>query len=413
PDPDFAYTNGNFVNGSAIERPPSGPTFPDLEFGDGTFSFSLSLDVKGKGRATLGDDDAGTLPARSPTDFANLDPLGTPGATVPPSLPSYIGSFDPFADASLFDTSSDRHSASSSPPPTGDEMSRRGSRFGFARRGSSAVQGGDLASALARSAFASGRESPGGLSPSTFAPPGMPFPQQHRPTSSIGFSSLPSPSDSRNGATAGSTESSVLWPGVNLTSPTFGAGSFQSGAMRSLTSPGQSSSSSPQLSPRLRASMQPYASGNPPGINGVASTPLPPGISLNRTPIPAAQFPLPPPAPRPDGPSTPVGKDDILALIAAAQASAPKVQHPQENHPFFDPAILSARGGGTHFSQANGMVGLPPSAAYHSLDGGLPQHQGYKVERGFAPQFAFGPPPGVRPPPQLQGYQQQGYRKAQ
>ncbi|KAL8278257.1 hypothetical protein RQP46_009430 [Phenoliferia psychrophenolica] len=422
PDPDFAYTNGHFVNGSAIERPPSGPIFPDLEFGDGTFSFSLNLDVKGKGKAPQGDDDEnddGSIASRSPTDFANLDPLGTPGATVPPALPSYIGSFDPFSDGSPLDAGSDRQSGTSSPPPSGDEMSRRGSRFGFARRGSQGVKGGDLASALARSAFASGRESPGGLSPSTFAPPGMPFPPQHRPSSSIGFTPLPPPHDGRNGAangtsgpTAGTTEASVLWPGVNLASPSFPGGPF-----RSLASPGQSNSPSPQMSPRSRANMQqqPYASSTPPGINGGSQSPLPPGLSLNRTPIPAAQFPLPPPAPRPNGPSTPVGKDDILALIAAAQASAPKAQHNQENHPFFDPAILSARGGGTHYSQPNGMVG-PPSAAYHSLDGGpaaqqqqqQQQHQGYNTTRGFAPQLAFGPPPGVRPP--QMGFQQQAYR---
>ena len=155
----------------------------------------------------------------------------------------------------------------------------------------------------------------------------MPFPpqQQHRPSSSIGFAPLPPPHDGR--AAAGATEPGALWTGVNLASPSFASAPFHG----RLASPGQSNSPSPQLSPRARASMQPYA-GTPPGINGNnggTQSPLPPGLALNRTPIPAAQFPLPPPAPRPNGPSTPVGKDDILALIAAAQASAPKVQHNQ------------------------------------------------------------------------------------
>ncbi|KAI5480545.1 CCR4-NOT transcription complex subunit 4 [Pseudohyphozyma bogoriensis] len=423
PAPELAYTNGNLVNGSRIVRPPSGPTFPDLEFGEGTFSFSLDLDVKGKGRAspTPGLDDEGIRsPLGSNSDFGrprSTDPFGLDVVSaLSPALstaPSYFGSFDPFSDGSALDTSSDPHSGSSSPPLSAEDLSRRGSRFGFARRGSQGVRGGDLASALARSAFASGRESPS----SAMFPPGMPFPQQHRPPSSVGFSPLPPPPEHQS--------DSSLWSGANLPSASY-TGALPPGMLRNLASPGASATSSPQISPRLRAgNAGPYGSA-PPGVglppaNGatptVAATSLPPGISLGRAPIPAAQFPLPPPAPRPSGQQagTVVGKEDILALIAAAQSSAPKQQPQQQTqdaHPFFsDPAILSARlpssngGGSTNFSP-NGMVGLPTSAAYHSLDGGMaPQHQGYNLSRGgaFPPGGPNYGPPGVRP---LQAYGQ-------
>ena len=308
----FRSANG-LTNGAYIPRPPSVPPFPELEFGEGSFSFSLNLDVKGKGRAVPAA--ANEEGVRSTRDFANLDGFGrSEHDQVSPAMshaPSYLGSFDPFADGSPFENGSDPHSESSSPPHTGDDASRRSSRFGFARRGSQGVKGGDLASALARSAFASGRESP-----TMFAPPGMPLPQ-HRPPSSIGFNPLPS--------STSTAEPSALWPGVNLTSTSYN-GALPPNLLRTLASPGQSTSSSPQLSPRSRAGMGYGAT--PPGVGG-PPTSLPPGISLNRTPIPAASFPLPPPAPRPSGQSNPVGKDDIFALIAAAQASAPKLQHNQ------------------------------------------------------------------------------------
>jgi CCR4-NOT transcription complex subunit 4 len=280
----------SLVNGMAIERPPSVPTFPDFAFGEGgTFSFSLDPDVKGKRRASEvavnGDGKQHTTEV--------LDTLEQLAA------PTYFGSFDPFSDSAL-DATSDHHlsSGANTPPLSSEDLSRRGSRFGFARRSSHGVKGGELASALVRSAFASGgRDSPSssGSSAAMFAPPG--FPASHRPPSSIGYKSLPPPTDEHSWPSSAS--GSALPPSL----------------VRSLASPGTSTLSSPQLSPGPVA----------------ATSPLPPGIALSsRTPIAAASFPLPPPAPKPSGQQqgTAVAKEEIFALIAAAQAqaSAPKQQ---------------------------------------------------------------------------------------
>lgn len=414
-EPEVLFSNGRAANGVEIRPRPPSVSFPELEFGDGSFSFSLNLDVKGKGRALPPSDDGGY---RSTREFANLDGFGRgdDGGM------SYMGSFDPFSDGNGFENGSEPHSGSSSPRM--DDASRRSSRFGFARQGSMAgVRGPDLASALARFPFTSGRESPGGMSPSSFAPPGMPMPQ-HRPPSAMGYGAL-SPAMDRDGGR--SADASSLWSGNSLSTPYNG--SLPPATLRSLAPSGQSGTPSPQLSPRSRAGF--VYGGTPPGVNGTTS--LPPGLSLNRTPIPAASFPLPPPAPRPSGQqSTIVGKDDIFALIAAAQSSAAPKQHNQgeshpsvasdivltllysaESHPFFsDPAILNAS-----YASSNGMT-LPPSAAYHSLDGGMssPQNSnnnnnnvggggqgGYNLGRGYGgpelqqAQFGYGPPGVVRP----------------
>ena len=256
-------------------------------------------------------------------DYANLDGFGRSNAASPvipfshPPQPGYLGSFDPFSDSTNYDSRSDAQSGSSSPPPSADEMSRRSSRFGFARRGSSSghgIKSGDLASALARSAFAGGRESPASsMGSASFGPPGIaPLGQNGmRPGSSIGLHPFP---------TSSTPEPSTLWPGAL---PPALRGSF--------ASPAHSANSSPQLSPRTRAGMGYAPNGVAPTSNG-----LPPGLSQNRPPpaasfpLPAASFPLPPAAPRAPGltggtgPGGGLGKDDLFALIAAAQASAPK-----------------------------------------------------------------------------------------
>lgn len=364
---DPTLLNGHIHSNGIIPRPPSVPPFP--EFGEGTFSFSLDMDVKGKGRALPGSGEE----ERSSRDFANLDGFGRGSIIDIPAVdlfspiastiaPSYLGSFDPFSDGgSMFDTSNSHNTSQSSrphspdeasPPETPDDASRRSSRFGFARRGSQGVRSGnELGSGLTRNSFAGGRESPGSLSSSSFSTSGLSL-GQHRPPSSVGFSQLPPPSESRGGLDGrNSTDPATgLWP----TSNSFaGPGGFPPGVFRALTSPSHSSNSSPQLSPRSRASLS-YGNlplpgigvgaglggiaglslssgitttGPPPGVGlSIPVTSLPPGLSLNRTPIPAASFPLPPPAPRASGQSTPVGKEDLLALIAAAQA-APKSLH--------------------------------------------------------------------------------------
>ncbi|BGP56080.1 hypothetical protein JCM8202_005230 [Rhodotorula sphaerocarpa] len=462
-DPFAAFSlssSTSLSSGSPLFEVPSVPSFPDFEFGDSPFSFSLDLDVKGKGRAvnttatalTPGEE---TLPFR---DFANLEGFGRPnepattapvngtgkegtGAFTPSGLSStasssYMGSFDPFSESAFSGFgSSDLHSRSPTPPslPDADEMSRRGSRFGFARRSSNDVpqDHNGMLSTAARSAFGGGGgmnggtrdSSPGGQTP--FAPPGFGLPLR---AGSTGLSGLPSAANGAHGGPA-----------------------FPPGVLRSLASPGASTASSPQLSPRARPphphhqqqpqQQQPGAHGFshgpplPPGLGapgGAANSALPPPPGLmpsqhNRSAIPAASFPLPPPAPRPNGTtvnsgSTNVAKEDLLALIAAAQASAPKQQpqqqqqqqyggqQPPSQHPFFsDPAILNARlasTGGAADASLSGPA-LPP--LQHQPPQQQQQHHQQQQHPYGNPMGQAGspfPPPGMRLPPFHQPGQQ-------
>ncbi|GAA6062372.1 hypothetical protein JCM10212_004218 [Sporobolomyces blumeae] len=421
---------------------PTLPSFPDLTFGEGAFSFSLNLDVKGKGRAFESEEAASPL-----RDFGNLEGFGrsssldasrsdeaevfSPGGASTTSASSYVGSFDPFAADSTFGGGSlDLRSPSPSPPSTAgaEDISRRSSRFGFARRGSSTVgkNAGDLVSALARSAFSGGREpSPGGLPGGVpFAPPGIGLPPRSS-AASAAFVGLPPLG----------TASENLWPASS-------GPSFPPGVLRSIASPHASNASSPQLSPHSRNGVLPsqhpgqqqqqhqqpqqHHFGPPPGITGPppsaanSALPPPPGIALNRAPIPAASFPLPPPAPRPtNSNSSNVAKEDLLALIAAAQASASK-QQPSENapppHPFFsDPAILNARLAGPHQpppqqSQGAGILGALGGGGsgvsqLDALFNHAAQAQAQQAQQQSSPF-----PPGMRPfglPPHQQQQQQQ------
>ena len=334
------------------------PTFPELGFGfgDGGFNFSLDLDAKGKGRAMplrpVGREershefaDLNGFPRPSPLPMADLF---SPGG-APPS--SYMGTFDPFA-IDFTAPFADRHDT---PSPDPADASRRGSRFDFARQ------------------------------PSFAPPPGIGLPphlqRQASNGSSAAFSPLPPPNLSGDWA---SGPYSALTPGVaaRLAGP----------------SPGQSTTSSPQLSPRAAA-----ATRFPPGFNPGGGANLPPGITLDR-PIPAASFPLPPAAPKAGG-AVPVDKNDLLRLIQGAKKGGAGQQQPQqqqqpqssqESHGFFaDPAILSSRlgsmnpnlanlppangngNGSAHFSLANGMVGPP----------GLPMGMGMGMSPGMGPQM--------------------------
>ncbi|GAA6014145.1 hypothetical protein JCM11491_004119 [Sporobolomyces phaffii] len=414
---------------SAPPEFPSMPSFPEFGFGEGAFSFSLNLDVKGKGRAV--DAEQPPVPLR---DFGNMEGFGrsssldlqgsnegiapfSAGAFASATNPSYIGSFDPFAEPSFGGGSLDLRSPSPSPPSTagGEDLSRRSSRFGFARRGSSTIgkNAGDLVSALARSAF------PGGLgrepSPNSaagggvpFAPPGIGLPPR---------SSAPSAAYSGLPPLGTSNENQTLWPsGSNP--------SFPPGVLRSLASPGPSNASSPQLSPHNRNGILPppqHHFGPPPGISGPppsaanSALPPPPGIGLSRAPIPAASFPLPPPAPRPtNSNSSNVAKEDLLALIAAAQANTSKQQQNENppSHPFFsDPAILNARLASSHQNpqqqpQANGLGALGGGGNGGSaLDALFAQAQQQQQQAnsyppgmrpfGLAPQQQGPPPPGM------------------
>ncbi|GAA5916721.1 hypothetical protein JCM5296_006185 [Sporobolomyces johnsonii] len=416
--------NGHLENGFGPTFDfPSLPSFPDLEFGEGQFSFSLNLDVKGKGRATNDGSDGVSTPLK---DFANLEgfgrgtlldgPTGEPGPFSPglsSAASSYVGSFDPFSEASSpFGGIGEPRSGSPTPPSTaGEDLSRRSSRFGFARRGSSTLgKSGDLVSALARSAFAAGgtgfgREtSPGGMSGAApFAPPGIGLPLRSVGHSAT-FGGLPQLSSNENRDP--SAPAASLWP--SSATP-----AFPPGVLRSLVSPNGSAVSSPQLSPRSRHAVLPPHPGQqqqqhahshygpPPGISGPASSaansalPPPPGIGVGvaRAPIPAASFPLPPPAPRPNNSST-VAKEDLLALIAAAQASAPKQQQNPEPHPFFsDPAILNARLASSHQPGGGHLDQLPPFG----------QQQQQQQPGAY--------PPGMRPPFQMPPHQQHQHQQ--
>ncbi|GAA5953288.1 hypothetical protein JCM3765_007463 [Sporobolomyces pararoseus] len=408
------------------------PSFPEFGFGEGAFSFSLNLDVKGKGRAM--ENEEAPTPLR---EFGNVEGFGrsssldlqnsndsavpfSPAALSNATNSSYMGSFDPFAEPSFGGGSLDLRSPSPSPPSTsgGEDLSRRSSRFGFARRGSSTVgkNAGDLVSALARSAFPGGlgREaSPNGASGGgvPFAPPGIGLPPRSAAPSAA-YSGLPPL------GTPNESQSQNLWPsGSNP--------SFPPGVLRSLASPNTSNASSPQLSPHNRNGILPpqHHFGPPPGISGPPPTtansalPPPPGIGLSRAPIPAASFPLPPPAPRPtNSNSSNVAKEDLLALIAAAQATASKQQQQQQqsdnnhppSHPFFsDPAILNARLASSHQNpqqqpQANGLGGLGGGNGGSALDALFAQAQQAQQQQQQAGPY----PPGMRPfglPPQQQG----------
>ncbi|TNY18184.1 hypothetical protein DMC30DRAFT_71583 [Rhodotorula diobovata] len=393
------YSNGYAAPGLDV---PSFPSFPDLEFG-GESAFSFNLDVKGKGRAAPA---AAQADEPSPfRDFANFESFGRPAEQPPSSASasSYMGSFDPFAENALSGSSADLRSESPSPPSTGDDLSRRSSRFGFARRSSSSAGGAGLSLAALRDGMANGLTSPAAAAP--FAPPGIGLPQR------AGSYNSGAPAEWASGGSHGT-------PAM--------APAFPPGVLRSLASPSASATSSPQLSPRARSTLpqqqqqqqQQHGYGAPPppglsapgqlGLNGVANSalPPPPGLMPGRgAPIPAASFPLPPPAPRSGGSST-VAKEDLLALIAAAQASAPKQQQPmqapsQDPHPFFsDPAILNAR-----LASGPGPADapLPPPS--------MPQQ--YAPQQPQQQQSPF--PPGMRLPfglpqqPQQQGmYRQMG-----
>jgi len=387
------YANGGF--GAPAFDVPSFPSFPDLEFG-GESAFSFNLDVKGKGRAAppAQQQQQQQQQADEPTPFRDFGNLGGHPAETPSSASasasSYMGSFDPFAENAFSGSSADLRSESPSPPSTAEDLSRRSSRFGFARRSSSSA-GPSLSLAALRDGMANGLTSPA----APFAPPGI---------------GLPPRAGSYNGAVPPDWASSGGTPAM---SP-----AFPPGVLRSLASPSVSASSSPQLSPRARATL-PHGYAPPPpglgGINGVANSalPPPPGLMQGRgAPIPAASFPLPPPAPRAGGASSSsstVAKEDLLALIAAAQASAPK-QHPQhqhqqhqqpmqapsqEPHPFFsDPAILNAR-----LASAPANAPLPPPPSMGQYGQQQPQQQS-----------PF--PPGMRLPFDLQ-QQQQAHQQQQ
>lgn len=393
-----AFSSSRRAVGESIYRPPSIP-FPELNFGDDGFDFSMNLDVKGKKRAVsnayangvevLGGDEESR--AREFDSSGFVDQTSFQNSSFAP----YIGSFDPFSDtinhgSPSFDhmglnggDSDDLRSGSSSPPPSGDDSaSRRSSRFGFARRGSHGVMSGpgggelmgagsmrssDLGSAFARSAFTSfggsGRESP----VTSFAPPGLQHPQQQMrsasgssvggyPTSASNERSLSSSFNEggRGGSNGGdgnglssSTDPAILWPGINLSNgggAGYGSSTLPPAFLRSLANSSSptsgSNSSSPQLSPRMRANMYPSSASAP----SLPTSNLPPGISLNRPPmsmppssfpLPAASFPLPPPAPRPVGVGSGNGKNDLLAMIAAAQKSGSVAKGQNNRGAFF------------------------------------------------------------------------------
>ncbi|GAA5867369.1 hypothetical protein JCM3774_003565 [Rhodotorula dairenensis] len=488
-DPFAAFTSSAFSSAytSPLFEVPSVPSFPDFEFGDSAFSFSLNLDVKGKGRAVNANANsnaagtAGTGANTAPTlgdeampfrDFVNLegfgraaDPTASSAAAITDSngftasglstaapSSSYMGSFDPFSETAFSEFgSSALHSRSPTPPSStseAEDLARRGSRFGFARRGSAdavpqTVQG--LLSAAARSAFGagalagvSGGGSPGAQTP--FAPPGIGLPLR---SASSGFAPLPPLGGGdqhqqqhhqqhhhqhQHQQQQHQPQQQREWNGNTMN----GGPAFPPGVLRSLATPGGSTSSSPQMSPRARTSHphpQSHAYGHgpplpPPGLGtpgGAANSALPPPPGLMpsqhaRPAIPAASFPLPPPAPRPNGTtvnsgSTNVAKEDLLALIAAAQASAPKPQQqPQyggqqqqqqpSQHPFFsDPAILNAR-----LASAGGAAdaSLPPPGPGPALPP-LQQQQQHPFGLG---QAGSPFPPGMRLPPFHQPGQQ-------
>ncbi|KWU42339.1 hypothetical protein RHOSPDRAFT_36137 [Rhodotorula sp. JG-1b] len=481
---------------SPLFEVPSVPSFPDFEFGDSPFSFSLNLDVKGKGRAVNAAAAAATTASNAAPasgeevmpfrDFANLEGFGRPtpepvsssttseshpassafmvasGLSTATTSASYMGSFDPFSENALsgFGSSDLLHSRSPTPPSTTDaedlDAARRGSRFGFARRGSSDVPQtvqGMLSAAAARSAFGGALAginngardaSPGAQTP--FAPPGIGLPLR---SASSGFAPLPPLGGGdqqqqqqqhhlhhhqQQQQQQQQPQQQREWNGNAMNG---GGPAFPPGVLRSIATPTGSTSSSPQMSPRARATHshpQTHAYGHgpplPPGLGtpgGAANSALPPPPGLMpsqhaRPAIPAASFPLPPPAPRPNGTtvnsgSTNVAKEDLLALIAAAQASAPKQQQHQQQqqqyggqqpsqHPFFsDPAILNARlastGGAADAS-------LPPPGPGGPALPPLQQHQHQQQQHPFGLGQAGSPfPPGMRLPPFHQPGQQQ------
>ncbi|KAK4057168.1 transcriptional repressor general negative regulator of transcription subunit 4 [Microbotryomycetes sp. JL221] len=332
-------------------------TFPSIGFGfDEGFSFSFDLPSnvgsKGKSKASFasldGTSKLSTTKDDQPVPTVNLGPgshrespetpstsLSGPNGSDPmaalfptPLAPSYHGSFDPFAEASSSSADAfsngvfgETRSGSPSPPTSssglGTADERRGSRFGFARRGSSnmsTLRAGDLSQAMMRGAFSSsstgssgGRQSPRNVQSSStmFAPPGIGTPTGHqqqpsqpqqRPGSSNNINSSQAlfallsggaitPND--NGPEAhlstGMWSSSQAPPpssssssfGMTTTSNNAPLPNFPPGILRAFSSPQTSAASSPQLSPRARSNLplnsstELLGSGGPPGlVNG-------------------------------------------------------------------------------------------------------------------------------------------------
>ena len=400
-------SDGESASHDGISRPPSVPPFPELDFGDPFFQFSLSLDDKGKGKEPWGTGADAGIAAPQVRDLSNLDDLrriaspiaagltdmpsslGTGSSFAPaPAAPSYAGSFDPFAEAGGLDAfgggvHGDPHSASSTPPlhmangSAAEEDSRRGSRFGFARRGSSNV------SAL------------NGI----------------RPSFSGSFHDL-----GMNGGSAFSSPLSTNVAQLDPAPPASSAtpfGSVGSAATNGVGSFGAAGTAANMPLPQHRAT--------PPGLMRQTSSMsgnLPPGLSApsSRPPMAAAAAftPLPPPAPRPNGqqPSNAkIDSSELLALIAKAQAQQAQAQHqhqhqhqhqqtqaPQHPHSgeatFADPAIFSAR---------LARSPLPPPQGAHALLNGFggSQMPNSQPPASMPPAGAFGSPYAAfgHPPP--------------
>jgi hypothetical protein len=284
-------------------------------FVDGTFSFSLDLDAKGKERV-LNDSSSGaggetggegaitpntldSFSSRGSPALGIRSPLdGVPGVT--PSYRHYAGPFNPFETAN--DGTADWATERSTSPAASDEaFTRKSSRFGFARPGR-------LPSVTA--------EMPPSSSSTPF-PPGV-FPSDRlRAPSNTGIvpptsaADLPLPEATSKPPLS---DTSSLWSGINLDA-SYSGSSLPSALAKSLALPPETLHNMHPLPPPSSSHGGGMASQPMPSVPNSSSPLPPPGFNFSRPnnyPAPHSQSRGPPP----------FGKDELYGHILNLAASS-------------------------------------------------------------------------------------------
>lgn len=419
---------------------------PILEtLGAGSFSFSLDLDPKGKakldspmdvfgisapGLARIADGSAEGSPASS---FRSL-PDGPPNGLVANGMTanaSYSGSFNPFSDSAEGNedgagtaNGANGVSSQSSSPSSIDPFSRRSSRFGFARRGSSNLTRSEAGLSISRlSSFDDSSPLPG------FGPPGVPLPLSgHGRPPSRGFTSplspftdihdsqhtvssaiaIGTPTGGGNSSTSAIADPSDLFEGVNLAAsysteppPPRSHGASQQTESSTSRAPAPDQYSFPGASnysnvqngrPQMNSDAARFY---PSATSNDTAGPFPPGFNFGaRGSMPSPVYQHPSSRSHPTGPGG-NGSDELFSHISGMASSAgtsPSVYSTGQDPGFQDPAILNARLAGAGYGPSNT---LPPSYHQHQLNGHAAggQSHGNLEGWGYGPRGPFGAAP--------------------